>query len=111
MTDRLLSQLGLCRKAGRLVCGFDAVSEAIAKNTVFLVIAAQDLSPKSKKEIEYVAAKAAIEVIAAPATMDEIEWKTGKRAGVLAVADKGLAESVRKILTAQTAVNRVNEED
>lgn len=105
MNDRLLSLLGICRKAGKLIHGFDAVSEAVRGHTAVLVLTACDLSAKSKKEIEFISAKESVEVISAPVTMSEIEWKTGKRAGILAVADKGLAEAVKRELF------RVNEED
>lgn len=99
MKDRLLSLLGICRKAGRLVFGFDAAVEALGQKTVFLIVTAADLSSKSKKEIEYIAAKTAAEVIAAPVTIEEIGWKTGKRAGILAVSDEGLAKSVKALIT------------
>ena len=63
--NRILSTISLCKRAGKLLLGFDVVGEAI-------------LSGEAK-------------VVIIPSTMDEI-WKfVNKRAGVLAVSDQGLA--------------------
>lgn len=105
MKDKLLSLLGICRKAGKLEHGFEAASEAVRNKTASLILTSCDLSPKSKKEIEFISEKGNVEVVSAPVTMSEIEWKTGRRAGVLAISDTGLAEAVKKELS------RVNEED
>ena len=41
----MLGALGLCRKAGKLVMGFDAVAESVMKGKAVLVLTAQDISP------------------------------------------------------------------
>ena len=96
MKNKLLSLLGICRKAGKLVHGFDAVSEAVSRKAAALVLVSRDISPKTKKEIEFAASKTNTTVIAAPVTMSDIEQKTGKRAGVLAILDDGLAKAVNE---------------
>lgn len=96
MRDRLLSQLGICRKAGRLACGFDATAEAVRRGEAGLVLTAKDLSPKSTKEISFITARNGVETTPAGVTIDEIEWKIGKRAGILAVTDKNLAAAVKR---------------
>lgn len=95
MKGKLLSLLGICRKAGKLISGFDASADAVRSGEASLVVTASDLSPKSKKEIEFIAAKEHIEVISVPASIEEIGGKTGRRAGVLTVTDKGLAQAVK----------------
>ncbi len=100
--DKLLSLLGLCRKANKLVHGFELSAGAIKDGKASLVIITDDTSPKTAKEVKYIAAKAAActgektEIIELAATQDEIENKTGRRAGVLAITDKGLAAAVKK---------------
>lgn len=98
MNEKLLSLLGICRKAGKLLHGFEAASEAVQNKTAALILTSSDLSPKSKKEIEFLSSKGNIEVVSAPVTMHDIEQKTGRRAGVLAVSDMGLAKAVKKEL-------------
>ena len=94
--NNALSTLGLCRRAGKLVCGFDAVDAELKKNNTAVcgVVVAKDLSEKSKKEVRFICARKDIEVTELAATMDEIKAATGKRTGILAVLDQGLYRSV-----------------
>ena len=46
----LLGALGLCRKAGKLVMGFDAVAESVMKGKAFLVLTAADVSPRTARK-------------------------------------------------------------
>ena len=103
--DKLLSLLGICRKANRLAFGFEASAEAAGAGKAALLLLAADISPKTAKEVRFLASKRNTEVIEIDATIDEISQKTGRRAGVLAVTDIGLAAAVRK------EQGRVNEED
>jgi ribosomal protein L7Ae-like RNA K-turn-binding protein len=105
VVNKLLSSLGLCKKAGKLVAGFEAVSDDIKAGKAFLVVTAADLSPKTEKEIQYITEKHLIDHIAAPVTMDEISHWLGRRVGVLAVSDAGLARAV------SMAAVRLNEEE
>jgi len=82
--------LGLCRKAGKLEIGFDAVVEAMKKGVAAGVLISTDLSAKTLKEIKFYADKYKTEVLSAPADMDEIKAILGKHAGVMAVTDDGL---------------------
>lgn len=95
MEDRLLSILGICRKAGKINHGFKAAADSVKKHEAVLVLTTKDLSQKTKKEIIFISDKENIEVVAIPVTMDEIAWKTGRRAGILAITDYGLAKSVK----------------
>ncbi len=49
--DRVLSALGLARKAGKLVFGADAVVGAIRDKKAFLVVITRDASETTKKRI------------------------------------------------------------
>lgn len=95
MENKLLALLGICRKAGKLAYGFDAVREAIGKGAP-LVIIASDISKKTKKEMLFWANKTNTGVLKTTATMAMIEQKIGKRAGVLAILDAGLANAVKE---------------
>ena len=99
--NRLLSLLSLTRRAGKLGLGFDPVKEAVQRREAALVLLAADLSPKTKKEVQWFCRTAGCPVRELPATMDEIWYAVGKRSGVLAIADQGLAENAVRQLTAQ----------
>lgn len=105
MKDKLVPHLGLCRKAGKLAVGFDAVRESLGKRQAFLVLLCGDLSEGSARRITALAERQNIEIRTAPIVMDDIERLAGRRAGILAVTDRELAKLVR------SAVSLVNEEE
>ena len=100
MNNRL-STLGLCRRAGKLIMGFDAVTEEVrlSGTKVKGVLLASDLSEKTKKEVRFECGRAEITVTEIPETLDELKEITGKRAGVIAVLDEGLYGSIVKTIT------------
>ena len=94
--NNTLSTLGLCRRAGKLIYGFDAVDAELKKQKTAVcgVLIASDLSEKSKKEVRFICAKRDTDVTELTETMDDIKSVTGKRTGILAVLDQGLYKSV-----------------
>lgn len=99
--NKLLSLLSLTRRAGKLGLGFDPVKESVQKREAELVLLAADLSPKTKKEEQWFCRSAGCAVREIPASMDEIWYAVGKRSGVLAITDRGLAESAARQLAAE----------
>jgi len=95
LNNKLLSAIGMCKKAGKLVMGFDAVATAMRQGQVRLLALTGDISPKSAKEIIRIAAQYSVKHLTIDsATMDDIKRTVGKRAGILAITDQGLADSV-----------------
>ncbi len=94
--NNTLSTLGLCKRAGKLICGFDAVDAELKKEKTAVcgVLTASDLSEKSKKEVRFICAKKDIAVTELAETLDEIKSVIGKRTGIIAVLDQGLYRSV-----------------
>ena len=91
-----LTTLGLCKKAGKLILGFDAVADGIRRGKAELLVLTGDLSPKSKGAITAVADEHKVRHLSVGAAMDDIERLLGKRAGILAVTDQGLAKVVAR---------------
>ncbi len=81
--------------------GFDAVVEEIAspKSKAAGIILAEDISPKTEKEIRFEAEKHGVEPVKAPFTMDEVKAALGKRVGILLILDEGLYISIKKHIT------------
>ncbi len=94
--DKVLSLLGLCRKAGRLQAGFDACREAARGKRAALLIAAGDVSEKTYKNLRYEAGRAGIQAVRIRAGMEELSRACGIRAGVAAVTDEGFAGALLK---------------
>ncbi|PEQ24594.1 hypothetical protein CH238_08525 [[Clostridium] leptum DSM 753] len=104
MNDRLLSLLGLARRAGRLSLGNDPVLSSMEEGKVKLVLVCPDLSQRTLKGIESRAEAFGVPLVTIEQTMDQVSMSLGKRCGVLALNDEGFA---RKALT----LTKTNGED
>ena len=105
--NNLLSTISLCKRAGKLQLGFDQVKDSLRKGETELVLTAADLSEKSRKGINLICEAENIESFVVPITMAEFEYEIGKRTGIIAVIDQGLAEKLKTMCAAQ----QINEED
>lgn len=94
----VLSNIGLCRRAGKLVLGFDSVKESIQNDKAFAVFVTSDISPKTKKEVKFIAEKKSVKVYDLPAKISDIQSLLHKGVAVMAVDDKGLCEMIIKSL-------------
>lgn len=94
--SKTLTALCLCRRAGKLVIGFDAVCKELSKKGFCAVVLANDISAKTEKEIRFSADKYERTVLKADFTMDEAENALGKRAGVFLINDEGLFGAASK---------------
>ncbi|MEA5011617.1 MAG: ribosomal L7Ae/L30e/S12e/Gadd45 family protein [Angelakisella sp.] len=107
MSNKAMGMISLCRKAGKLKTGFDAVKETVQKGEASLVLYAADLSEKTRSSMDWELEKAFDppnrRILAV--TMEELSTVCGKRTGVLAVLDDGLAGAIEKLIL------QSNEED
>ncbi|MCL2056183.1 MAG: 50S ribosomal protein L7ae [Oscillospiraceae bacterium] len=94
--QRLLSMLGICKKAGKLAEGFDPVEALAKQGGAKLILTANDISPRSERAAARAASQNAVAHEKLPVTMDDIHRRLGKRAGIFAIADEGLARAVQK---------------
>ena len=78
--------------------GFDSVKEAVTTGKAFCVCVANDISPKSLKESEFICNRDDIPLLKLDATMDELWGALGKRVGILGICDKGFAKKLNEIL-------------
>ncbi len=97
MNDRLLGLLGMARRAGRLIAGFDATLDAVKAHRAQLVLLASDLSPKTEKELRF-QAETAVPILTLALTKEEIGHAAGfgKPVGVVTTEDKGFAAALIK---------------
>lgn len=88
-----LSTLGLMKKTGCLIVGFDAVKREITdpKSKVKGIALSKDLSPKTKKEVLFLRDKyrPELDIAALDADMEQIESVIGKKTGIAAITDEG----------------------
>ena len=92
----------MCRRAGKLVMGYDAVVQELAspKTKAAGIVLAGDISAGTEKEIRFAAEKyGGREVVKAAFTMDEAEDAVGKRVGIMLILDAGLYRTIIRHIT------------
>ncbi len=101
MTDNLKGILGLCRRAGKMSIGHDAVVSSIKKRKAFLSITCCDSSKRLKKEIadECEFDNRKIPYVNADFNMKELSLCIGTKAGVISIDDRGFANKLITILS------------
>lgn len=97
MNDRFYATLSLSMRAKKLLFGFDTVKEGILSDRICLLFTASDLSPKTVKEVVYLADKHHLPHLPLSKTMEEIAGIIGKKTGVMGMADKGFADKLMLI--------------
>ena len=94
----LLNTNTLCRRAGKLIIGYDQDKAPVAAGQAQAVLLAIDLAPRSKKEVRFFCRDTGLSPVEAPFSLDDIKDKFGRRAGILAITDQGLAQKTVSIV-------------
>ena len=97
-STKAINLLTIYRRAGRIVMGFDSVKEAIFKGEAHCVCIANDISPKTLKEANFICDRDDIPLLKLDVTMDEVWGALGKRVGILGICDGGFAKRLDEIL-------------
>ena len=100
---RLLSSLGLCRKAGRTVCGVPMICESMRKGgekAPLIVLEAADTSENTHKRLTDKCRFYNVRHERIACTAEELAAALGKSAdlGAVAVTDEGLSRLVEKYI-------------
>ncbi len=98
--EKALSTLGLARRAGKLCYGYDTVVKAVRQGECLLVLAAADLSEKTKKNVRFEADRHQAAFLETAFTMEQISAAIGKKTGVLGLCDAGFAKNLKQALGA-----------
>lgn len=97
MNNKILNLLGFAARSGNLSFGFDMSVEAMKKGNCQLVIVAEDISLKTKKEIDFFAQKTNVKhILPKGITMVLLTNAVGKKCGIVSVTDKGFANAIEK---------------
>lgn len=95
--EKIFGLLTICRKAGKMVMGFDSVKEALQLHKAKAVLVASDLSAKSEKEVRFFAEKNNTPVIKISSSISEIEFGLGKKVGIIGICDEGFAAKITEL--------------
>lgn len=99
--DKILSMLGLARRAGRLSMGHDAVIGSVRAKKAKLVLVCAEISQGTKKDIEFTVNKFSphTPVAIADIAVGEIYSACGYKAGVVAVNDENFSNRIISLLS------------
>ena len=102
--SRALGLIGITAKAGKIVCGTEAVEETIIKRKSRLVIVAQDASEKTKNNMKHKCAQYSIP-IAEFSIIEKLSKAIGKQnKAVISIRDINLGEEIYKIICGGEAI-------
>ncbi len=98
MNKRLISTVGLCRRAGKTVIGSDLVVKAVRGGECKIVLLASDASENTKKRITDKCATYKTRLVPIPLTAEELGLAVGKSNGVatVGITDESLSVAVLK---------------
>jgi len=97
--QKLLSLLGLCRKANLVSFGHDAAKAALRNKKARLCLVCEDASPRLKEEFRFLAQDTNTPIHEISLTSFEIKAATQYKAAVLTVNNSGFAEKILATLT------------
>ena len=95
MNNKILSTLGLCRRAARLSYGFDMVMAGLHKTHLLLL--ADDCAARTCRNVEEAAKEFSVPLYRLPFTKEQLGFAIGgKPVGILGVTDPGFAQSLKR---------------
>lgn len=101
-TNRVKGVLGLARKAGALACGTHAVLDAVRAGKALLVLAANDISANTEKQVRDKTAFRSVPLEVLPFGAAELGHCIGKsETAAVALLEQGFVRSYRKACGAE----------
>lgn len=98
VNDKIKGLLGLATKAGKIIAGFDAVSESIVKKKAKLVIISIEASDKTKSNIKYLCDRNGITCIEYGETNFLSDAIGKKNKAVICIKDINFATEIKKFI-------------
>ena len=99
--QKIVNLLTMCRRAGRLVGGFDVTLEAIVKHKSKCILVASNTSEKTIKELKYRVDSQnvqGVDFLSIPLTISDVDQYIGLNVGVIATCDDGFAKAFKKLV-------------
>ena len=94
MNDKLLSLLGLCRRAGKITLGCDPVIDSVKNKEASLVIFARNISDNTRKTVLNAVAQSGVRVIKLDYDKEDISVSLGRLCAVASINDEGFAKKL-----------------
>lgn len=98
--DKALGLMTICRKAGKLILGFDAVKDAVSAGKAHCVLLSEGASARTKKETFFSCSRVPVYLL--PADLETLSGLFHRRVAVAAVCDAGFAARFGTLLETAT---------
>lgn len=98
MNDRILGLLGLCRRAGKLTAGNDAVIDDVKNNRSKIVIITEDISKNTEKKMMLACHRLNVKILKLNRSQQELSNAIGKYCTVISVSDSGFAKKLFRLI-------------
>lgn len=110
--NKLLSLLGMCRRAGRLQWGHDACLASIRSGKARICLLSSDASDRLRREFHHAATcdGGTLDVMDTPYTMQQFMDATGCYAGVLTTEDDGFAARLASLYRDDSREGNANDQ-
>ena len=107
MKNKILTLMGFASKAGKLSYGFDATVFSVKSKKAKLIAVSEEISEKSKKEIQFYSQKNNIKIILLEGIdIQTVSEAVGRKCGIVAVNDKGFADAILKLYNTSDCHNQ-----
>ena len=104
--NKVLTLLGFASKAGKLSYGFDAVRTSLSQKKSKLLLIANDVSPKSRKEILFFGDKFKTQVIVLDdCDMETLSHAVGRKCGIISVNDDSFSQGLISAISVGRNIN------
>ncbi len=100
--DKGLQLLSMCRRAGKLRAGFDAVEQAARRREAAAVLLSCELAERTRRNAEQFCRQTNTPLYSIPYTFDDLAPFLGRRAGILCITDAPFAKALVAALSAET---------
>lgn len=102
MNDRILSFLGLCRRAKKLVIGAETAEKSVREGKSLLVLYASDAAPNSLKRVRRACGEQGVAVRQLHCDKQALSLALGRLSAVVSVEDRGFADRLCQMLDAES---------
>lgn len=95
MNSKILTLLGFASKARKLSYGMNEAKISLEKGKSKLIVVAENVSPKSQKEINFSSHKNHVNVITLKGvSIETLSNAVGRNCGIISVNDSGFADAI-----------------
>ncbi len=98
--QKIVNILTMCKKAGKLIIGFDAVKETFIEGDIYCVVVASDISQNTLKKVKNLCetfSNGKIPIVRVTLSVGELERYLCQKVAVAGICDRGFAQRIIEI--------------